>query len=224
MRRALALIPCRRDHRGRFGHGPSPFTLLRGNEVAMHTLERCPPNLTTCLNDMTGEQALHQSFGGAPSFVCRLGACVHAFSTRWRYRPIHRDIPVPSLAYLRPRNPAAGPFVSVDRSQAAGGNAFLIDRVSVTDRRSPDAIFVSPSRYFCCGPCLAARVCSDREPHMTRRKSLTSMLGAAMDAVALGVAMVAMVLLVGRWLVLPQRGTNAKFTSGVHSTGYPLSR
>ena len=38
---------------------------------------------------------------------------------------------------------------------------------------------------------------------MTRRKSLTSMLGAAMDAVALGVAMVAMALLVGWWLVLP---------------------
>ena len=33
-----------------------------------------------------------------------------------------------------------------------------------------------------------------REPHMTRRKSLTSMLGAAMDAAALEVAMVAMVL------------------------------
>ena len=59
---------------------------------------------------------------------------------------------------------------------------------------------------------------------MTRRKSLTSMLGAAMDAAALGVAMVAMVLLVGWWLVLPQPGTKAKFTSGVHSTGYPLTR
>lgn len=59
---------------------------------------------------------------------------------------------------------------------------------------------------------------------MTRRKSLTSMPGAAMDAVALGVAMVAMALLVGWWLVLPQRGNHAKFTSGVHSTGYHLLR
>lgn len=38
---------------------------------------------------------------------------------------------------------------------------------------------------------------------MTRSKSLTSMLGAAMDGAALGVAVVAMVLLAGWWFVLP---------------------
>jgi len=38
---------------------------------------------------------------------------------------------------------------------------------------------------------------------MTRRKSLTSMLAAAMDGAALGVAVVAMTLLVGWWFVVP---------------------
>ena len=101
------------------------------------------------------------------------------------------------------RRNAAGPFASVDLFPSDRRNASAaIEFLSRITGESADERVVEPRGDFRCGPRLAARARSHREPHVTRPKTFSSILGAAMDGAALGVAMVAMVLLVG-WFVLP---------------------
>jgi hypothetical protein len=158
------------------------------------------------LRTMTGQAGALLLRVGRLVFASRLGSRVHAFSTRWRYRSLSTETPNPQVSrdlLERPRNPTAGPFHCVLKSRVER----TLPRSSFyADHREPaDAIFV-PTRWdFSRGARLPTGACSHREQHMITKsgKSPRSMLEAVLDGAALGVGVVAMVLLVGWWLVVP---------------------